>query len=72
MSNKKPTLTFEEALLVYFGGLRKLNKSSLPFRCTCKVEVMTLQECFDHIRQQHTERIANPRRKKFKIDQFSI
>lgn len=35
MSSKSKSLTYLEAINLYFGGVHKLNHQSLPFTCTC-------------------------------------
>lgn len=57
MTAKTPTLTYEQALAEYFGGLAVIAKLPLPFKCKCGAGVYTLPDTWTHIRQAHKERI---------------
>lgn len=73
MPRKDPPLTHQEAFERYYGGMTKIVKQSLPFKCECgsttykkfdeelaqtiEVPVMTVEDCFRHIRKAHKERI---------------
>jgi len=71
MKHDAPVITYQDAIDKYFGGLHKLNKGALPFTCQCGeraytkrvnkemvlVPLMTVNDCFIHIRRAHKERI---------------
>ena len=69
-TEKKPALTYPDAITEYYGGVHDLAKASLPFTCKqCKGQkykdiklgaeffVMKVEECYKHIRSMHRERI---------------
>jgi hypothetical protein len=69
---KKESITFQEAISHFFGGVKGLAKQKLPFTCRCgknsytrygeirrEVPIMSTEDCFKHIRRTHGEKIRN-------------
>lgn len=62
---KKPPLTFIEAIDEYFGGVQGLAAMALPFTCKCgdntypkkeiQMPIMRERDCYTHIRKRHKE-----------------
>lgn len=79
MTQKQQAMTYEEALTVYFGGLNGLNKQAIPFTCKCgernyshkegaqviNMPILSVSDCFAHIRKNHKERIKKIQAQKF-------
>ena len=77
MQQNRPTLTYQEAFDVYYGGLKGIAGQKLPYTCKCggttypeidpvseakyETSVMNLDACFKHIRKVHKERIVKRR-----------
>lgn len=77
--NNEAPITPESAIHIWFGGAKELAKQPFPFTCRCgdntypdkdvagkKVDkaIMSLAECFKHIRRTHKERIKKEEEKK--------
>lgn len=72
---KEPAITPTQAINEYYGGIKELNKQSMPFTCNvcgkstfpgvdpkgkaADMPVMNIQDAFTHVRKVHRERIAN-------------
>jgi len=69
---KTDALSFTQAIDMYYGGVHNINRMPLPFTCKCggktytehpkndvpvTFPVMTIEDCFAHIRKDHKERI---------------
>lgn len=66
-------MSHEGALNEYFGGIKGLAKKPLPFKCKCGETIfsiqagidvlirpiMTLADCYTHIKTDHHESIRN-------------
>lgn len=69
MKKQSESITYNEALIKYFGGLSLLSKQPLPFKCfSCgknytiidegiKESIMSLSDIFVHIRKTHKEKL---------------
>lgn len=70
MRQKAEALTYESAFINYFGSVKEIVHKPLPFKCRCgdtsfsldkktteKFPIMSLEDCFTHIRHDHKERI---------------
>lgn len=53
MPRQLEKLTTQEAMKTYFGSIKKLSKSPLPWKCRCGVGVFHLKDMIPHIRKNH-------------------